>query len=153
MENQWVVGHNQRRSVKLVRLSKHKSQYENCQTLVQTLHDRFVPRMHYLRQSAKNFSFYAFIAMGSISQPPVQKFNKQKIEETFFGGIIHALFALKLVMMRRIASKQRDATLWWKVTSWTHCRYRKGFSDGEHKRRRPKHASLPLVWRPRSRHT
>lgn len=49
--------------------------------------------------------------MGSISQPPVQKFNKQKIEETFFGGIIHALFALKLVMMRRIASKQRDANI------------------------------------------
>ena len=98
--------------MKLVRLSKHKkSQYENCQTLVQTLHDRFVPQMHYLRQNAKNSSFDAFIAMGSISQPPVQKFYKRKIEETFFGEIIHALFALKLVMMRRIASKQRDANI------------------------------------------
>lgn len=67
--------------------------------------------MHYLQQSANNSSFDVFIEMGSITQPPVQKFNKRKIEETFFRGVIHALFASKLVMMRRIASKQRDADI------------------------------------------
>lgn len=81
----WTKSKEKLNRVKLVRLSKHKkSQYKNCQTLVRTLHDRLVPRMHYLQQSANNSSFDAFIEMGSITQPPVQKFNKRKIEETFF---------------------------------------------------------------------
>jgi len=49
--------------------------------------------------------------MGSITPPPVQNFNKRKIEETFFKGIIDALIASKLDMMPRIASKQRDADI------------------------------------------
>ena len=48
--------------------------------------------MHYLRRSAKNSSFNAFIAMESTTQPPVQKFNKRNTEETFLRGIINALF-------------------------------------------------------------
>ena len=65
--------------------------------------------MLYLQRKAKNSNFDAFIAMRSITQPPVRSLNKQKIEETFFRGIIDVLIALKLAMMRRIASKQRGA--------------------------------------------
>ena len=47
--------------------------------------------------------------MGSIIQPPARRFNKRKIEEIFSRGIIKVLFASKLAMRQRIASKQRDA--------------------------------------------
>ena len=44
------------------------------------------------------FNFDVFIAMGSITQPPARRFDKRKIEETFFKGIIDVLFASKLAM-------------------------------------------------------
>ena len=43
---------------------------QNHQTLVRILHNKFVQRMHYLRQKAKNYKSNAFIAMWSITQPP-----------------------------------------------------------------------------------
>ena len=96
--------------VKVERLSKRKkSMYENRHTLVRILHDQFLQRMHYLRRKAKNFKFNAFIAMGSIIQPPARRFDKRKNKETFFRRIIDVLFASKLAMRQRIASKQRDA--------------------------------------------
>lgn len=59
----WTHAKEKLERVKLVRLSKHKkSRYENRQTL----DDRFLPRMYYLRRSAKSSSFDAFIALGSI---------------------------------------------------------------------------------------
>ena len=105
----WTRSKGKSKRVKPLRLSKHrKSRYENRQTQVRILHDRFPQRIHYLRRKAKNFSFDVFTAMENIIPPPVRRFNKRKNEETFFKGIINVLFASKLDMMRRIVSKQRD---------------------------------------------
>ncbi|CAH3040461.1 unnamed protein product, partial [Pocillopora meandrina] len=69
---------------------KHnKSKNENCQTLA----------THYLQWKAKNSNFDVFIAMGSITQPPVWSFDNPTIEEAFFRGIINVLFTSKLAMM------------------------------------------------------
>ena len=93
-----------------VKLSKRKkSKYENRQTLVRILYDRFLLQMHYLRRKPKKFTFDAFIAMGSTIQPPVRRFDNRKIEETFSKGTIDVLFVSKLAMMRRIVSKRRNA--------------------------------------------
>lgn len=89
---------------------KHnKSKNENCQTLVWIPHDWFIQATHYLQQKAKNSNFDVFIAMGSITQPPVWSFDNPTIEEAFFRGITNVLFTSKLAMMQRIAPKQRDA--------------------------------------------
>lgn len=61
---------------------KHnKSKNENCQTLVWIPHDRFIQATHYLQQKAKNSNFDVFIAMGSITQPPVWSFDNPTIED------------------------------------------------------------------------
>ena len=106
----WTQSKEKSKRVKPARLSKHrKSRYENRQTRVRILHDRFSQRIHYLRRKAKNFSFDVFTAMENIIPPPVRRLNKRNNEGTFFKGIIDVLFASKLAMMRRIVSKQRDA--------------------------------------------
>jgi len=58
---------------------------------------------------AKNFNFAAFIAMGSITQPPARKFDYRRIEKKFSRRIIAVLFASKLVMEQITALKQRNA--------------------------------------------
>ena len=92
----WTQSKGKSKRVKPVRLSKHReSRYENRQTQVRILHDRFPQRIHYLRRKAENFSFDVFTAMENIIPPPVRRFNKRKNEETFFKRNNRCFICLK----------------------------------------------------------
>ena len=56
------------------------------------------PTANALVSMRKNFNFIAFIAMGSITQPPARKFECPKIERKFYRRIIVVLFASRLGM-------------------------------------------------------